>query len=87
MSGLSILSLRRQCHFCVSGVSVGVAEIMNDIILEKPIGLTTGLVEKTAAFEQTVVPGKKLAASRVLIIIDEGEVIPAEDSGDCNQPS
>ena len=32
-------------------------------------------------------PEKKLAASSAVIIIDEGDVIPAEDSGDCNQPS
>ncbi len=51
-----MLSLRRQWPFWVSGVFVGVAEIMNYIVLEKPIGLTTGLVEMTAAFEQTVAP-------------------------------
>ncbi len=52
-----MLSLRKQWPFWISGVFVGVAEIMNYIVLEKPIGLTTGLVEMTAAFEQTVVPG------------------------------
>ncbi len=52
-----MLSLRKQWPFWVSGVFVGVAEIMNYIVLEKPIGLTTGLVEMTAAFEQTVAPG------------------------------
>ena len=51
-----MLSLRKQWPFWVSGVFVGVAEIMNYIVLEKPIGLTTGLVEMTAAFEQTVLP-------------------------------
>jgi len=50
------LSLHKQWPFWVSGVFVGVAEIMNYIVLEKPIGLTTGLVEMTAAFEQTIVP-------------------------------
>jgi hypothetical protein len=52
-----MLSLRRQWPFWISGVFVGVAEIMNYIVLEKPISLTTGLVEMTAAFEQTVAPG------------------------------
>lgn len=52
-----MLSLRKQWPFWISGVFVGVAEIMNYIVLEKPIGLTTGLVEMTAAFEQTVAPG------------------------------
>jgi uncharacterized membrane protein YedE/YeeE len=52
-----MLSLRKQWPFWVSGVFVGIAEIMNYIVLEKPIGLTTGLVEMTAAFEQTVAPG------------------------------
>jgi len=52
-----MLSMRKQWPFWVSGVFVGVAEIMNYIVLEKPIGLTTGLVEMTAAFEQTVAPG------------------------------
>jgi uncharacterized membrane protein YedE/YeeE len=52
-----MLNLRKQWPFWVSGVFVGVAEIMNYIVLEKPIGLTTGLVEMTAAFEQTVAPG------------------------------
>ena len=52
-----MLSLRRQWPFWISGVFVGIAEIMNYIVLEKPIGLTTGLVEMTAAFEQTVAPG------------------------------
>jgi len=51
-----MLSLRKQWPFWVSGVFVGVAEVMNYIVLEKPIGLTTGLVEMTAAFEQTVAP-------------------------------
>lgn len=52
-----MLSLKKQWPFWVSGVFVGVAEIMNYIALEKPIGLTTGLVEMTAAAEQTVAPG------------------------------
>lgn len=52
-----MLSLRKQWPFWVSGVFVGIAEIMNYIVLHKPIGLTTGLVEMTAAFEQTVAPG------------------------------
>ena len=52
-----MLSLRKQWPFWISGVFVGVAEIMNYIVLEKPIGLTTGLVEMTAALEQTVAPG------------------------------
>ncbi len=52
-----MLSLRKQWPFWISGVFVGVAEIMNYVVLEKPIGLTTGLVEMTAAFEQTVAPG------------------------------
>jgi uncharacterized membrane protein YedE/YeeE len=52
-----MMSLRRQWPFWVSGVFVGVAEIMNYLVLEKPIGLTTGLVEMTAAFERTVAPG------------------------------
>ncbi len=51
-----MLSLRKQWPFWISGVFVGVAEIMNYLVLEKPIGLTTGLVEMTAAFEQTVAP-------------------------------
>ena len=57
MSALSMLDLRKQWPFWVSGVFVGIAEIMNYIVLEKPIGLTTGLVEMTAALEQTVAPG------------------------------
>lgn len=52
-----MLNMRKQWPFWVSGVFVGVAEIMNYLVLEKPIGLTTGLVEMTAAFEQTVAPG------------------------------
>ncbi len=52
-----MLSLRKQWPFWVSGIFVGIAEIMNYIVLHKPIGLTTGLVEMTAAFEQTVAPG------------------------------
>ena len=52
-----MLSLRKQWPFWISGVFVGIAEIMNYIVLEKPIGLTTGLVEMTAAFERTVAPG------------------------------
>ena len=52
-----MLSLRKQWPFWISGVFVGVAEIMNYVVLHKPIGLTTGLVEMTAAFEQTVAPG------------------------------
>jgi len=51
-----MLSLKKQWPFWVSGVFVGVAEIMNYVVMEKPIGLTTGLVEMTAAFEQRVVP-------------------------------
>ena len=51
-----MLSLKKQWPFWVSGVFVGVAEIMNYIVLEKPIGLTTGLVEMTAAMQQTVLP-------------------------------
>jgi len=51
-----MLSLKKQWPFWVSGVFVGVAEIMNYIALEKPIGLTTGLVEMTAAMEKTVSP-------------------------------
>lgn len=51
-----MLSLRKQWPFWVSGVFVGVAEIMNYVVLEKPIGLTTGLVEMTAALEQTISP-------------------------------
>ncbi len=51
-----MLSLRKQWPFWVSGVFVGIAEIMNYMVLEKPIGLTTGLVEMAAAFEQTVAP-------------------------------
>lgn len=43
-----MLSLRRQWPFWISGVFVGIAEIMNYIVLEKPIGLTTGQVEMTA---------------------------------------
>ena len=34
-----MLSLRKQWPFWVSGVFVGVAEIMNYIVLEKPIEL------------------------------------------------
>jgi len=52
-----MLSLRKQWPFWISGVFVGVAEIMNYIVLHKPIGLTTGLVEMTVAFERTVAPG------------------------------
>jgi len=52
-----MLSLRKQWPFWISGVFVGVAEVMNYVVLEKPIGLTTGLVEMTAAFERTVAPG------------------------------
>ena len=52
-----MLNLRKQWPFWISGVFIGVAEIMNYIVLEKPIGLTTGLVEMTAALEQTVAPG------------------------------
>ena len=42
-----MFSMRKQWPFWISGVFVGVAEIMNYIVLEKPIGLTTGLVEMT----------------------------------------
>jgi len=52
-----MLSIKKQWPFWVSGVFVGVAEVMNYIALEKPIGLTTGLVEMTSAFERTVAPG------------------------------
>ena len=52
-----MLSLKKQWPFWVSGVFVGIAEIMNYVVLHKPIGLTTGLVEMTAALEQTVAPG------------------------------
>jgi len=55
-----MLSLKRQWPFWVSGVFVGIAEIMNYIVLEKPIGLTTGLVEMTAAMEKTVSPKSEL---------------------------
>ena len=51
-----MFSLKKQWPFWVSGVFVGVAEIMNYVVMEKPIGLTTGLVEMTAAFEQRVAP-------------------------------
>jgi hypothetical protein len=46
-----MLSLRKQWPCWVSGVFVGVAGIMDHIVHEKPIGLTTGLVEMTAAIE------------------------------------
>ncbi len=49
--------LRNQWPFWISGVFVGVAEVMNYVALEKPIGLTTGLVEMTAAAEKTLAPG------------------------------
>ncbi len=52
-----MLSIKKQWPFWVSGVFVGIAEVMNYIALEKPIGLTTGLVEMTSAFERTVAPG------------------------------
>lgn len=52
-----MFSLRKQWPFWVSGVFVGVAEVMNYIVLGQPIHLTTGLVEMTAALEQTVAPG------------------------------
>ena len=55
--GSCMLGLKKQWPFWISGVFVGVAEIMNYIVLEKPVGLTTGLMEMTAAFEQTVAPG------------------------------
>ncbi len=49
-----MLSLRKQWPFWISGVFVGVAEIMNYLALGRPIGLTTGLVEMTSAAERTV---------------------------------
>ncbi len=49
-----MLSLRKQWPFWVSGVFVGVAEIMNYVALGRPIGLTTGLVEMTSAAERTI---------------------------------
>ena len=49
-----MLSLRKQWPFWVSGVFVGIAEIMNYGALGRPIGLTTGLVEMTSAAERTV---------------------------------
>ena len=52
-----MLSLKKQWPFWISGVFVGIAEVMNYLALEKPIGLTTGLVEMTSAFERTVAPG------------------------------
>lgn len=32
-------------------------------------------------------PEKQLASARAVIIIDEGEAIPAEDTADCNKPA
>ena len=32
-------------------------------------------------------PEKKLATQQAVIIIQEGEAMPAEDSGDCNKPA
>ncbi|MCC2096044.1 MAG: YeeE/YedE family protein [Hyphomicrobiales bacterium] len=49
--------MRRQWPFWVSGLFVGIAEIMNYSVLHHPIGLTTGLVEMTSAMERTFVPG------------------------------
>ncbi|WPL18230.1 putative inner membrane protein [Thiorhodovibrio winogradskyi] len=51
------LSLRKQWPFWVSGVFVGVAEVMHYIAFGKPINLTTGLVQMTSALEQTLAPG------------------------------
>jgi len=39
-----MLGLKKQWPFWISGIFVGVAEIMNYIVLEKPIRLTTGLL-------------------------------------------
>jgi uncharacterized membrane protein YedE/YeeE len=50
------LSLRKQWPFWVSGVFVGVAEVMHYIVFDKPIHLTTGLVQMTSALEQTLAP-------------------------------
>jgi hypothetical protein len=51
------LSLKKQWPFWVSGVFVGVAEVMHYIAFGKPINLTTGLVQMTSALEQTIAPG------------------------------
>ncbi len=32
-------------------------------------------------------PQKQLATQQAVIIIEEGEAMPAEDSGDCNKPA
>ena len=32
-------------------------------------------------------PEKQLASQQAVIIIDEGEAIPVEDTGDCNKPA
>lgn len=32
-------------------------------------------------------PEKQLATQQAVIIIEEGEAMPAEDSGDCNKPA
>jgi hypothetical protein len=50
------LTLRRQWPFWVSGVFVGVAEVMHYIVFGTPIHLTTGLVQMTSALEQTLAP-------------------------------
>jgi len=51
------LSLRKQWPFWVSGVFVGIAEVMHYVAFGKPIHLTTGLVQMTSALEQTLAPG------------------------------
>lgn len=51
------LSLKKQWPFWVSGVFVGIAEVMNYAATGHPISLTTGLVQMTSALEQTIVPG------------------------------
>jgi hypothetical protein len=48
------LSLRKQWPFWVSGVFVGIAEVMHYVAFGKPIHLTTGLVQMTSALEQTL---------------------------------
>lgn len=32
-------------------------------------------------------PEKQIASQQAVIIIDEGDAIPVEDSGDCNKPA
>ncbi|QQO53128.1 MAG: YeeE/YedE family protein [Thiohalocapsa sp. PB-PSB1] len=53
----SQLSLRKQWPFWISGVFVGLAEVMHYVAFGKPIHLTTGLVQMTSALEQTLAPG------------------------------